>query len=65
MLSLFLKKANKNINNDLFKTYFNFLTPIDWATKLFKTKDKKKNREFVEEIKDRWSSLKDEIEKLK
>ena len=28
--------------NDFFKTYFNFLTPIDLATKLFKTKDKRK-----------------------
>ena len=65
---IFPKKKNKqtkDLNNDLFKTYFNFLAPIDWETKLFKTKDKKKNREFVEEIKDRWSRLKDEIEKLK
>ena len=34
------------------------------ATKLFKTKAKKKNSEFVEEIKNRWSKLKDEIEKM-
>ena len=38
-------------------------TPIDLATKLFKTEDKKKNSEFIEEMKNRWSKLKDEIEK--
>ena len=48
----------------MFKTYFNFLTPIDFAKKLFETKDKKKNSEFVEEIKNKWSNLKDETEKV-
>ena len=48
----------------MFKTYFNFLTPIDFAKKLFETKDKKKNSEFVEEIKNRWSNLKHETEKM-
>ena len=38
-------------------------TPIDLATKLFKTEDKKKNSEFIEEMKNKWSKLKDEIEK--
>ena len=38
-------------------------TPIDLATKLFKTEDKKKNSEFIEEMKNRWTKLKDEIEK--
>ena len=32
-----------------------------WQKKLFKTKDKKKNSELVEEIKNRWNILKDEI----
>ena len=44
----------------MFKTYFNFLAPIDLAKKLFETKDKKKNSEFVEEIKN-W---KNETEKM-
>ena len=61
MLSLLLKKKSKDISNDLFKTYFNFLRPIDLTTKLFKTNDKKKNSEFVEEIKNRWSKLKNQI----
>ena len=58
-----IKKESKDINNDLFKTYFNFSAPIDLAKKLFETKDRKKNSELVEEIKNRWSNLKDEIKK--
>ena len=60
-----IKKESKDINNDLFKTYFNFSAPIDLAKKLFETKDRKKNSELVEEIKNRWSNLKDEINCLK
>ena len=52
-----IERESKDINNDLFKTYFNFLAPIDLAKKLFETKDKKKNSELVEEIKNRWSNL--------
>ena len=35
-----------------------------WQKKLFAIKDKKKNNDFVEEIKNRWSELKDNIEKM-
>ena len=49
----------------MFKTYFNFLAPIDLAKKLFETKDKKKNSELVEEIKNRWSNLKDKFKMSK
>ena len=59
-----IKKESKDINNDLFKTYFNFLAPIDLAKKLFEIKNKKKNSELVEEIKNRWSKLKDKIKKM-
>ena len=48
----------------MFQAYFNFSTPIDLATKLFKTKDKKKNSELAEEIKNRWSKLKDDTKKM-
>ena len=48
----------------MFKSYFNFSAPIDLAKKLFETKDKKENSEFVGKIKIRWSNLKDEIEKM-
>ena len=41
-----------------------FLAPIHLAKKLFKTKDKKKRSELVEEIKNRWSNLKNEIRKM-
>ena len=48
----------------MFNTYFNFSTPTDLAKKLFETKDKKKNSELVEEIKNRWSNLKDGVKKM-
>ena len=35
-----------------------------WQKKLFAIKDKKKNNDFVEEIKNRWSELTDNIEKM-
>ena len=34
------------------------------AKKLFEIKDKKKNNDLVEEIKNRWSKLKDKIEEI-
>ena len=60
---IFIKEKSKDINNDLFNKYCNFSALIDLAKKLFETKDKKKNSELVEEIKNRWSNLKDEIKK--
>ena len=44
--------------------YFNFVEPSDLAKKLFEIKDKKKNNDFVEEIKNRWSKIKDEIREM-
>ena len=35
-----------------------------WQKKLFETRDKKKNSEFVEGIKNRWSDFKDETKKM-
>ena len=37
---------------------------MDLRKKLFETKDKKKNSGLVEEIKNRWSNLKDETKKM-
>ena len=37
---------------------------MDLRKKLFETKDKKKNSVLVEEIKNRWSNLKDETKKM-
>ena len=60
----YIENETKSINYDLFKEYFNFAVPTDLAKKLFETKDKKKNNDFVISIKNRWSNLKDEIEKI-
>ena len=36
---IFIKEKSRDINNDLFKKYFDFLTSIDLVNKLYKTKD--------------------------
>ena len=48
----------------MFEKQFSFVVPNDLARKLFETKGKKKNSKLVKEIKNRWSSLKDEIKKM-
>ena len=48
----------------MFEDDFNFVTPTDLAKNLFKIKDKKKNNDFVELIRNRWSNLKDETKKM-
>ena len=48
----------------MFTKYFNFLKPSTLANKLYETKNKNKNNKLVEEIKNRWSNLKDEIKKM-
>ena len=50
--------------NYLFNDYFNFVVPSALAKQLYKTKNKKKSNKLVEEIKNRWSNLKDEAEKM-
>ena len=60
----YIKNESKGINFDLFRKYFNFETPTQLTKKLFEIKDKKKNNDFVEEIKNRWSKLNDEIEEM-
>ena len=60
----YIEKESKGINYDLFKTYFNFSIPSALVKQLYETKYKKKNNELVKEIKNRWSNLKDEIEKM-
>ena len=37
---------------------------MNWQKKLFEIKGKKKKNDFVEEMKNRWSKLKDEIEEM-
>ena len=48
----------------MFQTYFNFAVPSSLAKKLYETKGKKKNDKLVKEIKNKWSNLKDDIEKM-
>ena len=59
----YIENKSEGISNVFFNYYFNFNQPSDLAKKLFKIKDKKKNDGFVEKIKNRWSKLKDSIEK--
>ena len=59
----YIEDESNDIGYILFSYYFNFVKPIDMAKKLFEIKDKKKNDDFVEEIKNRWSNLKDKIQK--
>ena len=60
----YIEKKSKGINCDLFKDYFSFLVPSSLVKKLYETKNKNKNNELVEEIKNRWNNLKDEIKKM-
>ena len=59
-----IENESKGVNYDLFKDYFDLVVPSALAKKLFETKDKKKNSEFVKLIKVRRSNLKDEIKKI-
>ena len=59
----YIENESKGTNYDLFKDYFNFLVSSVLPKQLFETKNKKKNNTLVEEIKNRWSNLKDEAEK--
>ena len=62
--STLIEGKSKDINNDLFTKYFNFLKPIDLVKKIYETKDAKENSELLEEIKNRLSNLKDETKKM-
>ena len=59
-----IENETKDIDCGLFNHYFNFVEPGDLAEKLFEIKDKKKNNDFVEEIKNRWSELEDVTEEI-
>ena len=53
-----------NINEDVFKKYFDFQRPSDMLMLLNKTKDKEKNNELVKVIISRLKDLKEEIKKM-
>ena len=54
---IFIKIKSRGINNDLFKTYFNFSAPIDLLKRLLETEGKKKKNELVELIKVKGSNI--------
>ena len=60
----FIERKSKDINNDLLKKYFDFSTPVALAKELSEIKDARENSKFVEEIKNRWSHLKDKIKEM-
>ena len=60
----YIKNESKGIKYDLFKNYFNFEVPGPLAKRLYQTKNKNKNNKLVKGIKNRWSDLKDEVEKI-
>ena len=60
----YIEKESKDINYDLFKTYFNFVVPSSLAKKLYETKDKKKSNKLVNVIKSGLSDLKNKIKEI-
>ena len=48
----------------MFKKYFDFSTPVALTKELLKIKDARRNNEFVQEIKNRYSNSKDEIQEM-
>ena len=60
----YIENESDGINYELFEKHFSFVVPSALAKKLFEAKDKKKSSELVKEIKNTWSNLKDEIEKM-
>ena len=48
----------------MLKDYFNFIVPSALAKQLDETKSKNKRNELVQEIKKRWSSLKNKVKKM-
>ena len=60
----YIENESKGINYNLYKNYFNFEVPRALAKRLYQTKNKNKNNKLVKGIKNRWSDLKDEVEKI-
>ena len=57
----YIEYESESINYDLFKESFNFQHLLFWQKKLFETKNKNKNNDFVNVIKSGLHDLKDEI----
>ena len=60
----YTENESKGIKYDLFKDYFDFVVPSALVKQSYETKNKNKNNKLVKGIKNRWSNLKDEVEKM-
>ena len=60
----YIENESKSVNYDLFKIYFNFVTPIAFAKQLYETKDENKNNDLVYVIKSGLRDLKDKIKRM-
>ena len=59
-----IKLIAEKINLSLFEDFFESSSPADFAKKLINTRNLGKNKEFVAEIKDRISYLKDRMKEM-
>ena len=60
----YIENESKSVNYDLFKIYFNFVTPIALAKQLYETKDENKNNDLVYVIKSGLRDLNDKIKRM-
>ena len=60
----YIAKEEIDLNEELFKKYFNFQRPSDMLMLLNKTKDKEKNNELVKVIISGLKDLKEKIKKM-
>ena len=59
-----LIKKERNINSEIFQRLFKFQRPSDMFKLLYKTNNKKKNKEVVNMIRSGLSDLESEIENI-
>ena len=59
-----ITEKDETINRDLFKKYFQFQSLSDMQEKLSETQNAQKNKELVQEIKERATDLNNEIIKI-
>ena len=59
-----IESMAEKINLSLFEDFFESLSPANYAKKLINTKNPDKHKEFVAEINDGISNLKDRIKKM-
>ena len=60
----YIENESKGIGYELFKNYFNYTVPSVLAKELYEIKNKTKNSDLVNKIKDELSDFKNEIKKV-